>query len=67
MARKLHGALARQLHVAYERLRKERTPGAVRIEHVRAHKGEPGNEVADDAAKRAAAEYYSGQEWHAAE
>ena len=55
LARKLHSALARKLHVAYEKLRLERTPGAVRIEHVRAHKGEPGNEVADDAAKRAAA------------
>ena len=55
LARKLHSALARKLHVAYEKLRRTRTPGAVRIEHVRAHKGEPGNEVADDAAKQAAA------------
>ena len=55
LARKLHGDLARNLYFAYESLRRRRPPGEVRIEHVRAHKGEPGNEVADDAAKQAAA------------
>ena len=45
VAPKLHSALARKLHVAYEELRRRRPPGEVRIEHVRAHRGEPGNEV----------------------
>ena len=51
---KANRALAKSVQKAMSRLRAARKRGSVRIEHVRAHRGEPGNEVADDAAKSAA-------------
>ena len=48
--------LARRLYEAYEGLRRRRPRGHVWIRHVRAHTKVVGNEVADNLAKKAAAD-----------
>ena len=54
--KKVNKALATRLAGAMAALRGGRRRGAIRVEHVRAHKGEIGNEIADGMAKWAAKE-----------
>ena len=52
--KRANARLANRLASAYARLCKARPSGGVVINHVRSHKGELGNEIADRMAKRGA-------------